>query len=271
MVVFRSAVSLGLIVILCGSCKEEKTSRGPIVLGDSSMIVTETNPEYLTDYVEDLQLRTRVNDTLIVDTTSSYTAPAESTANLETSPVDDGLHIPFKEITVFIPDIKVRTFKEQDPAKSYSMSYMLTEGRLKGNHLRISGATIKSVSQRYQTSIVARNSYGTLILESLNHLTDWTNLSGDGTTYNITGLDATKLKHNNPTPATLKRAVSRAARLARIRRQRTAQWERAVRNVRSVNQKPFDVELRAVMWRIQGTDDQGKAFEKQVRMDLPIR
>lgn len=263
-------------MLLLASCGNSGESRGPIVLGDPSTIVTETDSSYLRDFVADVKIREiqKAPDTVAAAPPPADTARAqEQTPTVErgqTSPLDDGLHIPFNEITVFIPDIKIRSFRKQDPSKLNSVSYMLTNGTLKGNSFRITGATITRVSQRYITSVVAKNNLGTLVLENLNHTSEWTVLKGKNDTYPITGLEETKLRHANPTPTAIRKAVQTAAAKKRLSRQTTQRWVEAVRNTRSVNQRPLDIKLRSVIWKIQGKDDHGKAFEKLIRIDLPV-
>lgn len=264
--------------LLLVSCSEDKKqSTGPIVLGDSSSIVTETDPKYLSDYVDDI--RTAARDTVTAEpasepqeqTTTAQPAqetPASSQAQqpVTEAPTGNGLKIPFREVTVFIPGIQTKSYRQQDFQKANGATFQWLNGKISGNVLQVSGATITKVSQRYTTRVVAKTSLGSLQLDALGNTTDWQALRGNGNSYTISGLERPQAK--NATPAQIRLAVSRAAKNKRMSRQNIQKWEREVRNVRSLNQRPFQVSVRSVMWKIEGKDAQGKPFQKQVRIDI---
>jgi len=273
---FRSFLtfSVCLFFLSCGSDKKQQ-SNGPIVLGDSAMIVTETDSSYLTNFVDDLQLKSLADDTLSQDSANASqpgvaqtenNAPQQPTPAAAQAPTGSGLSIPFKEVTVFIPDIKTKTYRAQNPQTSNGATYQWLNGRLNGNVLRLSGATITKVSQRHITKVIAKGDAGTLQLDALSNTTDWAPLRGDGKSYTITGLDRPETK--KVTPAQIKQAVTRAAKNKRLSRANQQKWEREVRSVRSLNQKPFQAVVRSVMWKVEGKDASGKPFQKQIRIDI---
>lgn len=257
-------------VLFFTSCKEDKKQNSsPIILGDSSTIVTETDPNYLTDFVDDIQLRTVQEDTLLAQIDSAHINDSIA-ANSKTMPdmQGKGLKIPFKEVTVFIPGIETKTYTEQHPEKESGVSYEIVRGELQGNQLQFSGATITEIEQRYITNVIAKTDLGILELDALSNLTDWEPLKGSGNTYTITGLDKPDAKRVSA--AQIRSAVSRAAKNKRMSRQNIRKWESAVRKVKSVNQSPLSVVVRSVMWKIEGKDENGKFFHKQVRIDFRI-
>jgi hypothetical protein len=276
MVLQRFRLTLVCFAVLTASCSEENKSRGPIVLGDSSTMIIEKDSTYLRDLFDDVTVKEIEvkKDTVSLAQTQQEVdreqKPAQEPEPAQTSPLDDGLHIPFKEITVFIPDIKTRTFNRQNPAQINSVSYLLTDGKLKGNSFRISGATITRVSQRYMTTVMAKSDLGALVLETLNYTSKWAPIKGTNNTYAITGLEETRLDYTHASRSAIKKAITAAARKKRLSRQATQRWEASLKNVRSVNDKPLDVYLRSIMWKIEGREDNGKAFEKQIRIDLPL-
>lgn len=271
---FVRVFSICGIVLLFAACKDNSKQGGkPIVLGDSSSIVTETDPAYLGDYVDDIQIREIPKDTVAPETqaatdttapqTTATTQPAQPAA-----PKGSGLTVGFKEVTVFIPGIKTKTYRNQDPIKANGATYQLEGGNLVGNQITVSGANVTRVSQRYITRVVAENDLGTLNLDALGTTTSWSPLKGNGKTYAISGLEPNRLEADKANQNQIRNAVSRAARSKRMSRQNIQKWEQSVRNVRSVNQAPLSVELRSVMWKIEGKDASGKIFQKQIRIDL---
>lgn len=269
----RSVSLLILTLLLTSSCnRDRKQSNGPIVLGDSTTMVTETDPQYLTDYVDDIQLRTINYDSTKPIKENIPAAPADSIQQKSSTPeAGKGLEVAFKGVTVFIPGIEARSLREQNLENASGASYQLTSGKLNGKELHISGgATVTEVSQRYMTIVLARTDLGTLQLDRLDNLTNWKALSGGNNVYTVSGLEANSLEYDKATPAQIRDAVERAARNKRFSRANIRRWTHEVRNVRSVAQSPLRVVLRSVMWKIDGQDANGKPFHKQIRIDIPI-
>lgn len=273
--------------ILLQSCGNDSPNRGkPIVLGDPATIVTETDSQYLQDFVADVKPLQPVTteqpttDTAAqIEATKEETKPAEQTQTVEQKaeeknaavPKGNGLKVEFKEITILIPNIGTRTYKQQDTRKANGATYEITSGTLVGNQIKTGGGTVTKVSQRYQTVIVVKNNLGTLVLESLNRTTDWQTLKGGNNTYNITGLGNNQLQYIKASPAAIKNAVTRAARNKRMNRATEQKWLKSVSKVRDANDKPLVVVLRSVMWKIEGKDANWKTYQKQLRIDIPLK
>jgi hypothetical protein len=257
-------------------------------MGDPSTIVTETDSQYLKDFVADVKPINQTSSAPTVDTTATTTkadtiaetkekevAKTENEEEPETKaePETSGgpvLTAAFKEGTIFIKGIETRSYRKQNLQKSNEATYQLTSGKLNGKKLQMSGSTIERVAQRYQTIVVVKNSMGTLSLTNLDYTSPWKTLNGSNNTYTISGLEG-RLEGAKVTPATIKSAVSRAARNKRMSRANEQKWVNSVKNVRSANQRPATVALRSVMWRIDGRDAKGKSFQKQLRVDIPIQ
>lgn len=273
--------------ILLQSCGNDSPNRGkPIVLGDPATIVTETDSQYLQDFVADVKpLQPVTTELPATDTAVQTEAPKEETKPEEqtqtaeqkaeektaAAPKGNGLKVEFKEITILIPNIGTRTYKQQDTRKANGATYEITSGTLVGNQIKTGGGTVTKVSQRYQTVIVVKNNLGTLVLESLNRTTDWQTLKGGNNTYNITGLGNNQLQYIKASPSAIKNAVTRAARNKRMNRATEQKWLKSVSKVRDANDKPLVVLLRSVMWKIEGKDESGKPYQKQLRLDIPLK
>lgn len=280
----RSLPSLFIAVMLitsCGQSGKGTKGTGPIVLGDPATIVTEADSQYLQDMVMDIQPvkvdepilddNDRIPDTAIINAQSrqrqeneavankdkEQAAPAVEKTEKEEAPKGNGLTIHQSEFDLFIPNVS---------ARGSGTSYMLTKGNIVGNKLQVTKGTITRISQRYQTVIVAKSSFGRLILDNLSKLADWKTIKGNGNTYTISGLEDRNLQAAKVTQQTIRNAVRRE----RLSKSAEQKWLSALRNVRSAKQKPLSVELRTVMWKIDGKDSRGRNFSKQIRIDLPI-
>ncbi len=269
----RYALLMSGMLIGLAACKGDSSgnTRGPIVLGDSSTIVTETNEALLQDQVPDLkpviasERAEEIPTQQATPDTASKTPAAQQSAASTPPPAGNGLSVQFKEVTVFLPGIAVRE-KAKDYSTARGASFTLNGGNLQGTNMRVSGSTVTKVSQRTQTMLMLKDGSDRLVLESLPKQTSgWETLTGSGGTYRISNLSSTDLESNMPSPAALRNAVQQAARKARLNRQDTQDWLDAVRNLRSPNQAPATVVLRSVMWRVEG-----KGFSKEVRVDVPL-
>lgn len=268
--------------LMLTACNDPKNkSHGPIVLGDSSTIVTETDPVHLQDMVQDL--RPAVEQSLDTTTAVAETKPPKDTVKPTagtpppqektppaTPPPGNGLNIAFKEVTVFIPNITTRSYGRQNLENARGASYELSTGNIAGNQLKILNGTVQKVTQRYQSVIALQDGNRTLQLESLGvHASDWQTLKGNGNSFSITGLESSRLDYIEAGAAAIKNAVTQATRKARMSKNEASEWQNLSRNVRSAEKAPCTILLRSVAWRIEGKDTKGKTFNKEIRIDLP--
>lgn len=271
---FSNIVSFVALAGLLASCEEQgKGGNGPIVLGDSTTIVTETDSAYLQDMVLDYQPVTQPKEQPKEEAKPIDTPATAQAASAEPEPQEqpkeeakpvakgNGLTIDLKEVDLFIPNIS---------AKGSNGTYQLTKGDLDGKQLKVTDGTVQKISQRYQTVVVAENNLGTLVLDKLSTTTGWQAVKGSGNTYTISGLDDRRLAAPKATNASIRDAITRAARSKRLSKAQTQKWLNSTKSIRATNQKPLSVELRSVMWKIDGKDAKGKPFSKQVRVDLPL-
>lgn len=261
-----------LAVVTLQSCtnnKEGKNAR-PIILGDSSSIVTETDSTYLTDLVLDLDFGPMPDIEDLQDSSKQNNQRANVPLSKEMMLSGGGLKAPFPEVTMFIPGITTRTFQDIDYKKANGASFQLTSGELNDNYLILQGATELDVAMRYQTVIVVRTDLGMLELSTMKTLTEWTSVSGKNGMYKIEGLTPNKLQHDRGGNAAIIDAVNRATKRKRMSRATRVAWESSVKDANSTSQRPLYVELTTVMWRVRGKDKDGSNFQKQLRIDIPI-
>jgi hypothetical protein len=281
---FRVSFFIATIVAFA-SCNNagNKASHGAIVLGDSSTIIYERDSQYLRDFVADIHLQqpapppedtitaeaatisTPENDTSQPRIVEHTTQPATTAA----VPQGAGLSIDFEDFKVFIPNISARSFSK-NPVNKNGASFQLTAGQLNGNQVKISGATVQKISQRYQTSVVLKNSSVNAVLSPLNYTSAWETLKGNGATFYITGLDDRQLKYTTASSAQIMAALKNALRGKRYSNKKEREILAALNGVNSVTQAPLKVVLRTVIWQIEGKGKDGQAFKKELRLDMII-
>ncbi len=265
--------SLGGVLLLLASCNMgQNKNHGPIVLGDSATIVTETDGQNLVDRVPDLRPLAEENNTparAAMDTSGRTAKSAVAMPQPAAQPHGNGLTIAFKEVTIFIPDITTRSYGNKNLQNARGASYELQSGGLAGNQLQVSGSKVQKITQRYQTIIALKDGSQTLPLESLGtYASGWEPLRGNGSSFTITGLEEGRLQANNANVSAIRNAVQQAGRRMRMNRNDLADWQDVGHKVRSANAPPAAIILRSVSWHIEGTDAAGKRFNKEVRMDL---
>jgi hypothetical protein len=271
--------TLGLSVfaiyfVACNNVNEHK-SRGAIILGDSSTIVMEKDPQFLKDNVVDFQPQRMIQAEPVAankDTQHVALTPAKA-EEPKAAPIADvkGLKIPFKPFTVIIPNITTRSFKQQDVVHAKGVSYSLETGKLEGNTLQIKGATITKVVQRYQTVVIIKDKEaGNILLQSLGtYSSEWHTIKGSGGNYTIAGINKSQLDFNDVSTNAIHNAVSKAARSNRLSRKEEQQMLKTIKNIRSPKQSPLSIVLKNVVWKISAKDAVGKPVEKEIRIDLP--
>ncbi len=255
----------------CDNSSSNKSEGKPIVMGDPATIVTETDSTYLRDMVVDLK-----PSDLLVPQDSVPPAPVDTIKKADTvakaaepKPVQNtsGLSVAFKEVTINIPGIKAKAAaKQQDLQKASGATYQLTDGKLNGASLQVSGATVTNVSMRYLSDVSIKNNLGTLQLDNLSSTSGWKTIKGNNT-YEISIPSGSQIQTARINQGTVRNAINKAARNKRMNRKTQQQWTNSVKNVRGA-QKPIVVSVRAVMFKIDGKDKAGKSFSKQVRIDL---
>lgn len=267
-----------------------KPTGGPIVLGDSSTIVTETDQNQLKDMVTDLnpvippaenkdQDPTPTADTPAASqkpapagsATTAPTAAAKPATPAAAAPASSGpgLRAEFEEVTIQIPGLGVKQAGNKNLRRNNGAVYTLTSGNINGGTLQVNG-TITKVSQRYQTVVMLHSNMGDMLLEPLSVTTDWKTVKGGNGNYPITGLSEGSLEYYEAEPSDIRNAVQKLAKRRRMNSRKAQALLNSVRHTRNPKQKPLSVELRSVMWKIDGKDAKGRAFSKQVRVDIPL-
>lgn len=286
--IYKLLVTLSLFSISCNS-SDPSGSKGPIVLGDSSMIVTETDPEYLGDLVDDYNpiVKQPVIQNAAAEETSAPT-PAEQTSTPENqtaetttpenpgaektaveAPTGEGLRVDFNEIAVFIPNINTTSFSHSARNKN-NAAFMLTEGTLGGNKLEFSGTgKVTRVIQRYRTVLAIESKSGTLVLPALAQTSNWETLDLKNNTASLSKLQPEKLQYLKVNQNRIRTEVTKVTRANKMNRNDQQDYLNAVKNVKAANKKPMLVKMEYVIWQISGHDAKGRSFSKELRIDLP--
>jgi hypothetical protein len=267
------------------SCKDmPNQTHGAIVLGDSSTIVTERDPQKLQDLVNDL--KPEIPPAENTDTVKAEGQDPKPEVHKDSvkkpvvagpppppaqTPMSStmGLLAEFKEVSALLPNVTAKISGSPNLKNANGAVYTLVSGNINGNTLKVSGSNVTRVSQRYQSIVVLKNETGTMALETMSITSDWAPVKAAKDGYHITGLDPQSLDYPEASSSAIRNAVTKAAQRRHLSRRRIQEIVNSVRHARSPHQKPFSVNLRSAMWKIDGKDAQGKVFSKQIRIDVP--
>lgn len=271
--------SLLLLQFSCGS-STKGPNRGAIVFGDSSTIVTETDPRYLSNNVTDIvpQKQTLPEDSTTKDAPIERDTVKPIVAQPKTpeavKPVAaDGLIAPFEAFEIYINGLEARAGKKVNWQKEKGASFTLENGSINGKVIAAKVGTITKVMQRTQTVVMFKASNGRQFrLTALpSDQSSWQSLKANNGKYTIASVNSSDLKYAKKlTPNALKNAIQKWARSNRMSRKEEQKLLQSVRNIRSANQAPCSIALQSVIWKISGKDANGKVVERELRVDINL-
>jgi hypothetical protein len=268
-------------LLFWASCSTDINSqnKGAIVLGDSSLIVTELDSHYLSNNVEDIIPHKIVSDTIqqtlpSIDGAKLIAVEPKKEEELSNPITANALSAPFKHLEVFIENIQGREGKSINWEKDRAAAFSIVEGDLEGKALSIKGGgSATKVRQRTQTVVMLKSTDGKYYqLTALPTSSgNWETLKGSKGIYNIVGLDKKHLKYNNKLSSkALRNAVQKLARSNRMSRREEQKLLNSVKNVHHANQAPCSIALQTVIWKITGKDPSGKTLERELRIDINL-
>lgn len=240
--------------------------RGAIIFGDSSMIVTETDPKYLNDNVADFRPKPApIAKDSSLPAAGTAVAPPTTTPEPQQTPEAPPASVS-KGIQIDIPGV---VGSEIDWAKKRGVSVSVDEGALKGKSLIVSGLSDVKVQQREQSVVMLRLRRQGLVKLSLpGDYSAWENLKGKNGRFSI---EQNRAKYDGRiSSGSLRSAAQRAAKSMRLNRRDTDELIRSLRNVRSADQRPLEPAIQSVIWRIDGKDPDGKSVHRELRVDIKL-
>ena len=259
--------------VSCGNMSGNK-NHGPIVLGDSSTIVTEKDSQYLRDMVMDIQPVTapQKEETTPAKDTAAKKQPLKDTATAagRQEATVPGLAIDFGDAKVVLAGLDAAQPKRQDPQRESDLSYSLRSGEPGNGKLVFYNAKNVTVKQRYQTRLLLKSELGTVDLRELGLYTSgWNTVpaaaKGNTQSFDLNALLRPSFSQVNNNK--VKNAADRELRKRRAGSKTIQSWLKEIRSIRDANDKPCEIELDNVQFQISGTDAKGKPFRKNIRID----
>ncbi|RYD53139.1 MAG: hypothetical protein EOP52_03085 [Sphingobacteriales bacterium] len=243
----------------------------PIVMGDSTTIVTETDSQYLKSAFTDFEASAAPKPVSsaapvavpapVTDTASDPAVPASPVA--ATGP---GLKADFGDVQVFIENLRVQNGDRTVKGTS-SAAYSSDGTAFTGKNLVLTGmASGATVQQKTNFGVVLNTGKQMLPLPSLGtQSTGWQALSGKNGTYALTAVKAPAFKLS---AASIKNAAQQALRKARVSRKDETTLLASLASVKDIDGDILTAKPTAMLWQIRGKDTKGKSVTRDIRVDF---
>ncbi len=263
------------LLLLTSACTHTgtQTANAPIVMGDSSTIVTETDSKYLKSVFSDYEMAAPQekpqpqaappkSDTPVGAAPVAET-PMPATAGKQNGP---GLSVDFGDIDIFIENLRVRNANVAAKG-SRSVAYASDGSSFQPKNLVVNGAPAanSSLKQKTDFEVMLNTGKEMLPLPALGkQSTGWQSVSGKNGTFALATPSEPTFKVTN---AAIKNAAQQAARKAGMnRKEQTALLSRLSR-VNTVDGDLLQSKAVATLWQLTAKDAKGKTVTKEIRVD----
>lgn len=264
-----------LMGLCCFLACSEKPRGGtkPILLGDPSGIVTETDSTYLKNFTNDISPKqvqsSEAEITNMMVEVDSAKASAAMDDESEEMPVSlSGLTVPIGSAQVVLNGIEGHTLNREAPNPALrSVAYVHDAGEWKELKLGVSGLTDVRVEQRLMTRLVVTFNDETILLNSLGRFTSpWYNLPGNGKQF--VSLGANSINYMAMEGGKIRAAAQTDINAKKWSSAKKQEVIKTLQSIRSFHDKPCSVVVKSIQWRISGMLE-GKRVQQLIQVDLP--
>lgn len=263
---------MGLCSLL--ACTEKpRGGTKPILLGDPSGIVTETDSTYLKNFTNDIspkQVQSSEAEitNMMVEVDSAKASAAMEKESEEVPLRLSGLTIPIGTAQVVLNGIEGHTLNRESPNPALrSVAYVHDAGEWKELKLGVSGLTDVRVEQRLMTRLVVTINDETILLNSLGRFTSpWYNLPGNGKQF--VSLGANSINYMAVEGAKIRAAAQTDINAKKWSSSKKQEAIKTLQPIRSFHDKPCAVVVKSIQWRINGMLE-GKKVQQLIQVDLP--
>ncbi len=269
----RKYFKAGLLVLMYAtffqSCKQDSISSGvPIRIGDSSLIVTEKDSNYLKNFVKDIskkeqdeseiaRIMVQVDSVKVAEELEEFTA-ADSTIV--------GFTIEFKDCKLVFQGLEAKALTEQNPKQNRSVSYLVTRGDLAKMKIQVKGLKETSIKERIYTKLKVKHKEEEYLLKSLGRkISDWFPLAGKDNIFVAAG--ANSFQFNNLTNKKLKIALGKELRAQNMKEDKIQGWMHLIRKTNDYTDQPCKLYVSTAQFRVRGKTKNG-SVNKLIQFDI---
>lgn len=269
----------GIFCILLGgigltACSDSGSgSKKSIVMGDSSTIVTETDPKYLANYTEDIAPNNHKSSAKQIAQMMVEVDSLKATQKLENQPAAqapvEGFKVSFNEFDITFSGLYAHAAQSKPLDKSASsLSFIYDAGELAEMRIQVSNLTEVSIDQKISTKLKVEGDKEYYLLGSLGQFhSSWFHLVGKNSIFLGTGNNG--IQFHEVTQPKIQQALATTLRNKRKNAAQTKTILSTVARTSSANQPPCKIAVSAVQFVIKGTY-QGKKIKKLIRLDVPL-
>ncbi len=267
----KHILSFAVLSLMLFSCKDQSKENRPIVLGDTSMIVTETDERFLKNNTEDISPTNKKSSEGKITSMMMQMDSVKSVKKLEeekgSAPLS-GFTIHFAECDVVFDNLTAHAIQNnQDERTSNSVSYVVDAGNLDEMNLQVSGLDEANVEQRIFTRLRVEALSDNFVLNDLGKfISPWSALAGKDFKY--VSLSNNSLQFFTVENTKIRNAVDRELRKKKKTRQEIQEWMNVIKKTNSYSDEPCKIQVVSAQWRIIGKKN-GKRIQKLIQFDIP--
>lgn len=272
--VVKKIIPICSCIVWLLSCGEKNDGpKRAIVLGDSSTIVTETDPRFLDNQTEDIAPNNHKSSAKkiaqMMVQVDSLNATKKLEENAGTVTTVSGLTISFEDFDVIFNNLSGHSaHKDPNEKKSNSVSYIYDGGDFKEMKVQVKNLHEVSVEEKLVTKLTASIQNERFVLQSLGtYNSPWYTLPGKDNLFISTGSNS--VQFNDVNQNKLKQALNSALQNKRKSSTFTKAALEESKNARSAIDKPYVIEIYSVQYIVKGTVN-GNKVKKLIRFDIPL-
>lgn len=261
------------LVSLLSSCENKLKDPKPIVLGDPTTIVTESDTTYLRNFTNDISpvakksSESQITKMMVQVDSLKNTKKLEEETNAHV-PIN-GFTINFAECSLIFNGIYAHALNEsQDERKSNSVSYLKDGGELTDMKFQVNNLTEIKTEERITVQLAIVNGDEQFVLQDLGKFTtQWYPLAGNQNTFISVGTNS--LQFNSVDNRKIKLALQQELTKKKKNKAEQEKWMSLISSTNSYSEAPCKLVIRSAQWRVIGKSD-GKRVQKLIQFDIAI-
>lgn len=252
----------------------------PIVLGDSTTIVTETDSNYLKNTVGDIETAPvnklidssknneakndapTMKDSVVTSTTVKEEPALVTTKAPKTTGV--AIHVG-NETYVLVEGIQGGGNRVQDGQKNSAFSFNTNNGKFASAQIKIHNG--KWTKAQYRYTVLPQFSYNNkfIDLQGLEaQSSNWDALNSKGNAINIPTIK--NINYKKVSSSQLKQSVTTTLQNRKYKKSAIDAAVKQISNRSTITSAPFSLDITAFEVRVQGVDAKGKSFDKTIKL-----
>ncbi|HMN31961.1 MAG TPA: hypothetical protein PKA54_01165 [Chitinophagaceae bacterium] len=266
-----SSITWIIPFVLFVSCKEQITNKKPISIGDSSLIVTEKDSQFLQNYTEDIEPHKKGSaeskiTQMMVQVDSLNTSKKIESENISIEKLK-GFTIHFEQCDIVFEGISAHaTNLAQNERNSNSVSYLMDLGNLLETKIEVNQLSEISIEQRIFVKLAVQQSDEQYILNDLGkYITQWYPLAGKNNRFVSVGTNS--LQFSSVDHEKIKNALDRELRKKKKSKDDIKRWLQLIHNTNSYNDPPCTLVPISAQWKIVGKYN-NQTVRKLIQFDI---